>query len=47
MENEDIDILVNEDPTSISALKQSGMWKFFWCPFVRAQPRLLNTLVHY
>jgi hypothetical protein len=46
-EHEDIDILVDEDPASIAALKQCGLWKFFWCPFMRAQPRLLNTLVDY
>jgi hypothetical protein len=46
-EHKDIDILVNEDPSAISALKQYGLWKFFWCPFMRAQPRLLNTLVDY
>jgi hypothetical protein len=46
-EHEDIDILVDEDPISIAALKQCGLWKFFQCPFMRAQPRLLNTLVDY
>jgi hypothetical protein len=44
-EHEDIDILVEEDPTTIAALKQCGLWKFFQCPFMRAQPRLLNALV--
>jgi hypothetical protein len=28
-------------------LKQCGMWKFFQCPFIRAQPRLLNHLIEY
>jgi hypothetical protein len=39
--------LVDEDPAAIAALKQCGLWKFFRCPFMRAQPRLLNTLVDY
>ena len=46
-EHEDIDILVDEDPASIVALKQCGLWKFFQCLFMRALPRLLNTLVDY
>jgi hypothetical protein len=46
-EHEDIDILVDEDPAAMAALKQCGLWKFFWCPFMRAQPRLLNALVDY
>jgi hypothetical protein len=29
-EHEEIDILVNEDPVAITALKQCGFWKFFW-----------------
>jgi hypothetical protein len=33
--------------TAIVALKQCGLWKFYWCPFMRAQPRLLNALVDY
>jgi hypothetical protein len=28
-------------------LKQCGLWKFFQCLFMRAQPRLLNNLVKY
>jgi hypothetical protein len=39
--------LVEEDPVAIAALKQCGLWKFFQCPFMRAQPRLLNALVEY
>jgi hypothetical protein len=35
-EHEDIDIMVNEDPTVIIALKQCRLWKFFQCPFKRA-----------
>jgi hypothetical protein len=46
-EHEDTDILVDEDPVSISTLNQCGLWKFYWCPFMRAQPRLLNALVDY
>jgi hypothetical protein len=46
-EHEDIDILVEEDPSTISSLKQCGLWKFFWCPLMRAQPMLLNALVYY
>jgi hypothetical protein len=45
--HEDIDILVDEDPAAITALKQCGMCNFFGCPFMRAQPRLLNFLVDY
>ena len=44
-EHEDIDILVDEDPTTMSALRKCGLWNFFWCPFMRVQPRLLNALV--
>jgi hypothetical protein len=46
-ENEEIDILVEEDPRTISMLKQCGMLKFFQCPFMRAQPMLLNHLIEY
>jgi hypothetical protein len=46
-EHEDIDILVEEDPVVVTTLKQCGLWKFFWCPLMRAQPRLLNALVDY
>jgi hypothetical protein len=28
-EHEDIDILVNEDPVAMAALRQCGFWKFF------------------
>jgi len=44
---EDIDILVDEDPTSIAALKQCGLWNFYRCPLMREEPRLLNALVDY
>jgi hypothetical protein len=46
-EHEDIYILVDEDPAAMDALRQCGLWKFFWCPFMRAQPKLLNALVDY
>jgi hypothetical protein len=46
-EHEDIDILVNEDPAAIVALKQCGLWKFLQCPFMGEQPKLLNSLVDY
>jgi hypothetical protein len=46
-EHEDIDILVKEDPAAISALKQCELSNFFQFPFMREQPRLLNTLVDY
>jgi hypothetical protein len=46
-EHEEIDVMVDEDPTAITTLKQCGLWKFFRCPFMRAQPRLLNALVDY
>ena len=46
-EHEDIDILVEDDPIAITVLKHCGLWKFFKCPFMRAQPRILNALVEY
>jgi hypothetical protein len=39
--------LVWEDPNDVAALMQCGLLKFFLCPFMRAQPRLLNALVDY
>jgi hypothetical protein len=46
-EHEEVDQLVEEDPEAVATLKQCGMWKFFQCPFMRAQPRLLNHLIEY
>jgi hypothetical protein len=46
-EHEELDVLVEEDPVVVAMLKQCGLWKFFQCPFMRAQPRLLNALVEY
>jgi hypothetical protein len=40
-------MLVDEDPTTMATLRQCRLWKFFQCPFMRAQPRLLNSLVDY
>jgi hypothetical protein len=46
-EHEDIDILVKEDPGATATLAQCGLLKLFQCPFMRAQPRMLNALVDY
>jgi hypothetical protein len=46
-EHEDIEILVDEDPGVTVALTQCGLLKFYQCPFMRAQPRLLNALIDY
>jgi hypothetical protein len=35
------------DPNVMATLTQCGLVKFFLCPFMRAQPRLLNALVDY
>ena len=39
--------MVKEDPNVVVALMQCGLLKFFLCPFMWAQPRLLNALVDY
>jgi hypothetical protein len=46
-ENEEFDFLVSEDPAVVVVLSQCGFLKFFQCPFMRAQPRLLNALIDY
>jgi len=46
-ENEDINALVGEDPNVVVPLMQCGLLKFFLCPFMQAQPRILNALVDY
>jgi hypothetical protein len=46
-EHEAISELVAGDPNVMVALMQSGLLKFFLCPFIRAQPRLLNALIDY
>jgi hypothetical protein len=38
---------VAADPNVMAALTQCGLVKFFLCPFMCAQPRLLNALVDY
>jgi hypothetical protein len=40
-------MLVDEDLATMASLRQCSLWKFYWCPFMRAQPRLLNALVDY
>jgi hypothetical protein len=39
--------LIEEDPADITAMEQCGLWQLFQCPFMREQPKLLNTLVEY
>jgi hypothetical protein len=34
-------------PNVVATLMQCGLLKFFLCPFMQAQPRLLNALVDY
>jgi hypothetical protein len=46
-EHEEVSELVGEDPNAVAALMQCRLLKFFLCPFMRAQPRLLNDLVDY
>jgi hypothetical protein len=46
-EHEEIDVLVDEEHASITTLKQCRLWEFYRCPLMRAQPRLLNSLVDY
>ena len=46
-EHEEVSELVEEDPNIVVALRQCGLLKFFLCPFMQAQPRLLNALVDY
>jgi hypothetical protein len=46
-EDEDINNLFGEDPDATTTLVQCGLLKFFQCPFMQAQPRLLNALVDY
>jgi hypothetical protein len=38
---------VATDPAVMATLTQCGLVKLFLCPFMRAQPRLLNALVDY
>jgi len=46
-EYKDIDSLVSEDPSALTILAQCGLLKYFQCPLMRAQHRLLNALVYY
>jgi hypothetical protein len=46
-EHEAISELVAGDPNVMAALMQCGFLKFFLCPFMRVQPRLLNALIDY
>ena len=46
-EHEEVNELVGEDPNDVATLMQCGLLKFFLCPFMWAQPRLLNSLVDY
>jgi hypothetical protein len=46
-EHEEVSELVGEEPNVVATLMQCGLLKFFLCPFMRAQPRLLNSLVDY
>jgi hypothetical protein len=46
-EHEAINELVTGDPNVMAMLMQCGLLKFFQCPFMRVQPRLLNALIEY
>jgi hypothetical protein len=46
-EHEAISELVARDPNVVVVLMQCGLLKFFLCPFMRVQPRLLNALIDY
>jgi hypothetical protein len=46
-EHEAANEAVAADPNVMATLTQCGLVKFFLCPFMRAQPRLLNALVDY
>jgi hypothetical protein len=46
-EHEAISELVAADPNVVVMLMQCGLLKFFLCPFMRTQPRLLNALIDY
>jgi hypothetical protein len=46
-EHEAANEAVAADPNVMAVLTQCGLVKFFLCPFMRAQPRLLNALVDY
>jgi hypothetical protein len=46
-DHEEVSELVREDPNAMAALMQCGLLKLFLCPFMQAQPRLLNSLIDY
>jgi hypothetical protein len=46
-EHEAANELVAADPNVMAILTQCGLVKLFLCPFMHAQPRLLNSLVDY
>jgi hypothetical protein len=46
-EHEAISELVAADANVVAMLMQCSLLKFFLCPFMRAQPRLLNALIDY
>ena len=46
-EHEAISELVVVDPNFMAALMQCGLLRLFLCPFMHAQPRLLNALIDY
>jgi hypothetical protein len=46
-EHEASNELVAADPNVVAMLTQCGLLKFFLCPFMRVQPRLLNALIDY
>jgi hypothetical protein len=46
-EHKEISELVVADANVVAVLMQCGLIKFFLCPFMHAQPRLLNTLIDY
>jgi hypothetical protein len=46
-EHEEVGELVAGDPNAMAVFMQCGLLKFFLCPFMRAQPRILNALVDY
>jgi hypothetical protein len=46
-EHEAANEAVAADPNVMAMLTQCGLVKFFLCPFMHAQPRLLNALVDY
>jgi hypothetical protein len=46
-EHEEFVVAVSDDPDVVATLAQCGLFKFFQSAFMRAQPRMLNTLINY